>query len=289
MQTSSNSPRISIIMNCFNGEEFLNEALDSIVKQTYNDWELIFWDVSTSDKSKKILDSYKENRFRYFNSGLKKNLYHSRNEAIEVSNGEIIAFLDCDDWWHQNKLEKQVELFNDENVAMVYSNYFEYHQVKKKLRKLSNKKILSGYVQNRIIHDYHIGILTTLIRKKIFQSVGGYNNFFHICGDFEFNIRMSNNHKVIGLKEHLAYYRVHNKNISRDLDKEIIELSYCKQIFKKENYHNLKKFENYLNYRKFKNNLVKNDKLKAFKIFLNLKFSFLKLKALILFFLRIFN
>ena len=119
--------------------------------------------------------------------------------------------------------------------------------------------------------------------------MGGYNNFFHICGDFEFNIRMSNNHKVIGLKEHLAYYRVHNKNISRDLDKEIIELSYCKQIFKKENYHNLKKFENYLNYRKFKNNLVKNDKLKAFKIFLNLKFSFLKLKALILFFLRIFN
>lgn len=289
MQTPSNSPRISIIMNCFNGEEFLNKALDSVVKQTYNDWELIFWDVSTSDKSKKILDSYKENRFRYFNSGLKKNLYHSRNEAIEVSNGEIIAFLDCDDWWHQNKLEKQVKLFNDETVAMVYSNYFEYHQVKKKLRKLSNKKILSGYVQNRIIHDYHIGILTTLIRKKIFQSLGGYNNFFHICGDFEFNIRMSNNHKVIGLKEHLAYYRVHNKNISRDLDKEIIELSYCKEIFKKENYHNLKKFENYLNYRKFKNNLVKNDKLNAFKIFLNLKFSFLKLKALILFFLRIFN
>ena len=119
--------------------------------------------------------------------------------------------------------------------------------------------------------------------------MGGYNNFFHICGDFEFNIRMSNIHKVIGLKEHLAYYRVHNKNISRDLDKEIIELNYCKEIFKKENYHNLKKFENYLNYRKFKNNLVKNDKLKAFKIFLDLKFSFLKLKALILFFWRILN
>ena len=288
MPIPSSSPRISIIMNCYNGEEFLNKALDSIVKQTYNNWELIFWDVSSSDKSKKILDSYKEQRFKYFNSGIKKNLYHSRNEAIAVSNGEIIAFLDCDDWWHQNKLEKQVVFFNDETVAMVYSNYYEYHQAKKKFRKLSNKKILSGYVQNKIIHDYHIGILTTLIRRKIFKNLGGFNNFFHICGDFEFNIRMSNNHKVIGIKEHLAYYRVHNQNISRDLDKEIIELSYCKEIFKKEKYYNLRKFENFLNYRKFKSTLIKKDKLNAFKMFLKLEFGFLKLKALILFFLRIF-
>lgn len=289
MQSPSNFPRVSIIMNCYNGEEFLNKALDSIVQQTYSDWELIFWDVSTSDKSKKILDNYKENRFKYFNSGIKKNLYHSRNEAIEVSNGQIIAFLDCDDWWHQKKLEKQVKLFEDETVAMVYSNYIEYHQVKKKFRKLSDKRILSGYIQNYIIHDYHIGILTTLIRKKIFQNLGGYNNFFHICGDFEFNIRMSKNHKVIGIKEHLAYYRIHNKNISRDLDKEIIELNYCNEIFIKEKYKNLKKFKNFLDYRKFKNALLKNDKLNAVKIFLKLKFGFLKLKAFILFFLRSFN
>ena len=98
---------------------------------------------------------------------------------------------------------------------------------------------------------------------------------------------MSNNHKVIGLKEHLAYYRVHNKNISKDLDKEIIELDYCKVIFEKEKYHNLKKFDNFLNYRKFKNTLIKNDKLNAFKILLKLKFGFLKLKALTLFFFEV--
>ncbi len=72
MLNAPSSPRISIIMNCYNGEEFLNKALDSIIKQTYNDWELIFWDVSSSDKSKKILENYKEYRFRYFDSGLKK-------------------------------------------------------------------------------------------------------------------------------------------------------------------------------------------------------------------------
>ena len=285
MSLSTNFPRVSIIMNCFNGEKFLNQSLDSIIKQTYKNWELIFWDVSTSDKSKKILENYKEKRFKYFNSGAKKNLYHSRNEAIEVSNGEIISFLDCDDWWHPEKLEKQIKLFEDDSVAMVYSGYYEFHQDKNKFKKITKRKILSGYIQSKIIYDYHIGILTTLIRKKVFNEINGYNNLFHICGDFEFNIRMSENNKVIGLKEYLAYYRIHNENISRDIDKEIVELEYCYEIFKKKKFKNLKKFENFLNYRKFKNALKKNNKKIALKLFLKLNFSFLKFKAIVLFFL----
>ena len=283
MSFSSNSPRVSIIMNCFNGEKFLHQSLDSIIQQTYKNWELIFWDVSTSDKSKKILEKYKEKRFKYFNIGVKKNLYNSRNEAIEVSNGELIAFLDCDDWWHKEKLEKQIKLFEDESVAMVYSGYFEYHQHKNKFKKISTSKIFSGYIQSKIIHDYHIGILTTLIRKKVFHEIRGYNNFFHICGDFEFNIRMSENNKIIGLKEFLAYYRIHKENISRDIDKEIIELEYCYEIFKKKGLKNLKKFENFLNYRKFKNFLKKNNRKIALEMLLKLDFGFLKFKALILF------
>ena len=283
MSFSSNSPRVSIIMNCFNGEKFLNQSLDSIIQQTYKNWELIFWDVSTSDKSKKILEEYKEKRFKYFNIGVKKNLYNSRNEAIEVSNGELIAFLDCDDWWHKEKLEKQIKLFEDESVAMVYSGYFEYHQHKNKFKKISTSKIFSGYIQSKIIHDYHIGILTTLIRKKVFHEIRGYNNFFHICGDFEFNIRMSENNKIIGLKEFLAYYRIHKENISRDIDKEIIELEYCYEIFKKKGLKNLKKFENFLNYKKFKNFIKKNNRKIALEMFLKLDFGFLKFKALILF------
>ena len=172
---------------------------------------------------------------------------------------------------------------------MVYSGYFEFHQDKKKLKKISQKKILSGYIQNKIIHDYHIGILTTLLRKKVFNEIKGYNNFFHICGDFEFNIRMSENNKIVGLKEYLAYYRVHNENISRDIDKEIIELEYCHEIFKKKKFKNLEKFENFINYRKFKNALNKDNKKIALEIFLKLNFSFLKLKAFILFFTGYFN
>ena len=283
MHSSRNTPRVSIIMNCYNGEKFLKQSLDSIIKQNFIDWELIFWDVSISDKSKKILESYYEKRFKYFNTGIKKNLYHSRNEAIEVSSGEIICFLDCDDWWHPEKLKKQIKLFDESSVAMVYSNYIEYYQNKNKIKKISKNKIVSGYIQSKIIHNYHIGILTTLIRKQVFKRLGGYNNFFHICGDFEFNVRMSENYKIIGLKEHLAYYRIHDENISKDFDKEIVELGHCYEIFKKKNLKNLKKFKNYLNYRRFKNALSKNNRSTALKLFLKLNLGFLKLKAFIFF------
>jgi glycosyltransferase involved in cell wall biosynthesis len=289
MNITNYNPLISIIINCYNGEKYLFKTLETVKNQTYQNWEVIFWDVSTNNNSKTILENFNDKRFKYFNSGKKKNLYHSRNEAIEQAKGEIISFIDCDDWWRHDKLERQIKFFKDETVSMVYSNYYEYYEETKKIKRRSKKKIFSGYILNKIIHDYHIGILTTLIRKKVFEKLGGYNNSFHICGDYEYNVRLSESHKIIGVKESLAYYRIHNENISKNLDKEIIELENCYKIFKEKNYENLKKFENFLIYRKFVSALKKNNRITALKIFLRLNFNFLKLKAFILLCLGIFK
>ena len=271
-------PLVSIIINCYNGEKYLYEALNSIVKQTYDNWEVIFWDVSTSIKCKNILYGFNEKKFRYFNSGEKKNLYNSRNEAIEKSKGEIISFLDCDDWWEPNKLAKQVSYFQDKDISLVYSNYFEHNQIANKIKTVKKKKIYSGYIQEKIIHDYHIGILTTSIRKKTFIELGGYNNFFHICGDFEFNVRASRDHKIVGIKEPLAHYRIHDQNISRDLKQEIKELEYCLKIFEEKKLKNTHKYKNYLNYRKCIKELSENKFLNALKIYSKINFSIFKFK-----------
>ena len=95
----SKQPLVSIIMNCYNGEEFLQEALESVQAQTYKNWELIFWDNQSSDKSSTILKSFNEPRFRYYYAEEHRNLYDSRNLAIQVSKGDFIAFLDSDDSW----------------------------------------------------------------------------------------------------------------------------------------------------------------------------------------------
>ena len=99
MDQGSSSPLVSIIVNCYNGEKFLTHALNSVLNQTYKNWELIFWDNKSIDKSKEILKSYKEKRFKYFLASAHTKLYEARNLAIKESKGEFIALLDVDDWW----------------------------------------------------------------------------------------------------------------------------------------------------------------------------------------------
>ena len=79
------NPLISIIVNCFNGEKYLKRALESIINQTYNNWEVVFWDNQSSDNSKKIFSEFKDKRFKYYFSKEHTSLYKARNEAIKIS------------------------------------------------------------------------------------------------------------------------------------------------------------------------------------------------------------
>ena len=87
-----NEPLVSIIMNCFNGERYLNESLKSILDQSYQNWELIFWDNKSTDNSAKILKNFKDKRIKYFYSSQHTPLYVARNLAIKKASGEFLAF-----------------------------------------------------------------------------------------------------------------------------------------------------------------------------------------------------
>ncbi len=139
----SKSPLVSVIMNCYNGEKYLTDSLNSLLSQNYSNWELIFWDNISTDNSKKIFDSYKDKRFKYYLATKHEILYKARNLAIKKTSGDYIAFLDTDDIWSKDKLSSQVELFSDKKIGLVYGNYWRYNPVsffnKKKLAK--KKKI----------------------------------------------------------------------------------------------------------------------------------------------------
>ena len=107
-----NEPLVSILMNCYNGQEYLREALNSIINQQYKNWELIFWDNQSKDNSIKIFSDYKDKRFKLFRAEKHTVLYEARNLAIKKTSGELIAFLDTDDIWLPDKLTKQVALFS---------------------------------------------------------------------------------------------------------------------------------------------------------------------------------
>ena len=89
----SKSPLVSVIMNCYNGEKYLTDSLNSLLSQNYSNWELIFWDNISTDNSKKIFDSYKDKRFKYYLATKHEILYKARNLAIKKHLVIILHFL----------------------------------------------------------------------------------------------------------------------------------------------------------------------------------------------------
>ena len=109
-----NAPLVSIIMNCYNGEQFLQEAINSVYGQSYANWEIIFWDNASTDNSSSIAKSYDE-RIRYHLASKTTSLGEARNFALNKASGIYVAFLDCDDIYLTDKLEQQVKFLGLES------------------------------------------------------------------------------------------------------------------------------------------------------------------------------
>ena len=220
-------------MNCYNGEAFLKKALDSVLMQNYQNWELIFWDNMSTDDSAKIFKSYKDKRFKYFLSKEHDLLYAARNKAIKKSKGTFLAFLDVDDYWDSKKLSKQINLFKDPKIGVVYSNFWIRNEINRKKTKFSYFKLPSGDVKEKLLRKYKVGLLTLIVRKTAFKEVG-FNNKFHIIGDFDLCLRLSLNWNFATVDQCLATYRWHGKNESmKNLMLQAQELVKWKQIFHK--------------------------------------------------------
>jgi|TARA_Y100000310_G_scaffold65022_1_gene60558 glycosyltransferase involved in cell wall biosynthesis len=224
-------PLISIIINCFNGDRFLQKALDSVISQTYKNWEIIFWDNQSTDKSAEIFNSYKDVRFKYYKA-LKHSeiLYEAKNYALEKANGEFYAFLDVDDWWLPNKLEKQVPLFKDPKVGIVYGNFWNFFEKKNKT-KIFRKNILpTGMILKDLLSNYSVGSPTYMIRKKSLDSLKfHFNNNYHIIGEFDLITRLSVKWKADCVQSPVAHARRHEKSesyLKRNLEIEEMKVLY---------------------------------------------------------------
>lgn len=206
---------ISVIVNCNDGEKYLKKCISSILSQTYKNFEIIFFDNFSLDNSKNIISNFDDKRIKYYYSGTKLALYDARNKAIEKTSGELIAFLDVDDWWDKNYLSSREYVFNDEGIDFFYSNAFIYYEKDKKLKKYKNKVLPEGKIYKFLAKDYFIIISGLIIRKKIFKKIGNFNKNFNIIGDFDFVIRLSQNYNSHAHNQPLFFYRSHADNFSK--------------------------------------------------------------------------
>ena len=238
---------ISVIINCYNGEKYLSQCLQSIVSQSYKNLEIIFWNNRSTDKSEQIVKSFHDRRIRIFRSKKFLSLYEARNQAIKKTRGTYISFLDVDDYWVKDKLEKQVKfLKKNKSYNVIYSNFYTLSK-RNKIKNYSNLNLPQGKILNSLIKNYCIGILTVLIKKTIFNKEK-FNSRYNIIGDFDFFLRVSLKKEIGCIQEPLAYYRMHDDNYSKKKIKRYIsELG--SWITKNENYYNNLGFS--LNHQKF--------------------------------------
>ena len=289
------NPLVSVIVNCHNGERYVREAISSILHQTYKNFEIIIWDNCSSDKTKYIIESIIDRRIRYFYSDTKVTLYHARNLALNVTRGDLITFLDVDDVWFKSKLAVQVEKFEEnKSLGVVYSNYLIKNEFNNKIKKRKWLGLPKGYIINYLLKDYCIGLLTIMINRNVFSEDGyKFNSSYEIIGDFELMMKLSLKYEFDSINKPLAIYRLHDKNISNNKEREIYELN--KWYTENEHLIDFKKKRNfkYLLYKiKYLDILSNIDKLEYISLLKNmyeLKYPSLTIKLLIKFILRKIN
>ena len=210
--------KVSIIMNCLNGEEHLSQAITSVLNQSYKNWELIFWDNTSDDNSAKIFKNSKDIRLKYFLSEKKTNLHTARNLALSKSSGELITFIDTDDYWIKDKLYLQIqELKKHKDASCVYSKYFiKYQGTLFPNRLVTHKDLPTGFIFKKILINYNIAFATTLFkRKKLNNFPKIFRTDLDLISDFDLITKFSKNNKIICVQKPLVIYRKHERNMSK--------------------------------------------------------------------------
>jgi glycosyltransferase involved in cell wall biosynthesis len=235
----SNTPLVSVIINCFNGAQYLSEAIESVLAQTYQNWEIIFWDNHSTDDSSKIFLGYEDPRLNYYLAPNFTNLGLARHLAVEKAKGLWIGFLDCDDLWLPNKLMEQISLINAglDDVGIVYGQFLVINSSdrfglasywEKRLDKFKSKTSLitlpEGDVFKKLLKFNFIPLVTAIFTKEAYESVGGLSTELDQAEDYDLFLKIAAHKKIRAVQKVVALYRVHGLNTSiNNEEKGLIE------------------------------------------------------------------
>lgn len=206
--------KVSVIIPTYNRAHFVSEAIDSVLNQTFNDFELMVVDNYSADNTEAVVSSYNDKRIRYFKNQNNGFVSINRNYGIEKSQGEYIAFLDDDDLWLPEKLEKQVELLDSNKaLGLIYSDcYVIEADGVPEVTYLAHRKPVRGHAFNELFQSNPIPMLTVIIRREVLDKVGGFNPLYKIAQDYDLWLRIGEYYPLDFIGQPLAKYRVHRES-----------------------------------------------------------------------------
>ena len=198
--------KVSIIVPMYNAEKFIGKTIESVLAQTYQNWEMLIMNDVSTDNSLAIVSVYakKDERIKIVNTEKNVGVVKGRNFLIDLASGKYIAFLDADDYWHNEKLEKQIKFMKEKNASISCT---EYTRVKENEEKINDVIIKEEISYNDMLKNNYLGCLTVMydaekIGKRYFKELEkneDYVLWLEIVKDVN---------TIYGLKENLAYYRV---------------------------------------------------------------------------------
>ena len=206
-------PLVSVITSVYNGEAYVEECIDSILNQTFQDFEYIILNNGSTDRTAEILNHYTDSRIHIIhqeNLGISRSL----NKGINLSKSELIARLDADDYALPQRLEKQIAFMEQHPKVVLCGSRF------KELigEKFSPQKVQfveqDKDIRNTISCFNPFSHSTTMIRKTVFTKIGGYNKNFEYSQDYDLWIRLLNVGEASILKEELVVARLAEQSTS---------------------------------------------------------------------------
>jgi glycosyltransferase involved in cell wall biosynthesis len=221
-------PRVSVIMNVRNGASTLREALDSVIGQTFTDWELIVWDDCSTDDSAKIVAGYSNPRIRYFLSPGKTSLGKARNAALREARGDWVAFLDQDDVWMPHKLETQMALRDAHSdnhglggtpMGIIYGRTVRFYPsgtVRDYDQTHEYKLLPEGDIFSELFTaGCFIAMSSAVFRRSAIEEIGGIPPEISIIPDYYLYSAVARRYPVRAVQEVVCRYRMHESNMSR--------------------------------------------------------------------------
>ena len=204
--------KVSIIIPVYNAEKFIGKTIESVLNQTYKNWEMLLFNDKSKDDSLKIIKKYseKDERIKVIDSKENVGVVVARNKLIEIATGEFIAFLDADDYWREQKLEKQIKYMKEQNALISCTEYIRVTEDEKEINDIIIKEIIT---YEDMLKNNYLGCLTVVynankLGKRYFKEREKNE-------DYVLWLEIVKETKIIfGLKENLAFYRVLNNSRS---------------------------------------------------------------------------
>ncbi|MBU0636705.1 glycosyltransferase [Patescibacteria group bacterium] len=206
-----NKLKISVIIPTYNSARYIKEAIDSVLTQTLLPFEIIVINDGSTDNTEQIIASYIELGKIIYIKKKNNGTASARNVGIKNAKGELIAFLDADDVWLPEKLAKQIPLFNDSNIGLVYSRRSFLHN-----HKLAEELLYAGIITKELIKNNFITNSSVIIRKAICDKIGlvREEKRFMAIEDYDFWLRASTVCQFEYVNNGLVYYRIHSNQTS---------------------------------------------------------------------------